>query len=65
MATVNTIISYKIVSLSDKIGKLYLALVSKVQAFAVEHHYELLIDSSALQTPEWDTIPEVEPTESY
>ena len=36
MATVNTISSYKIVSLSDQIDKLYTTLVSKVQACTTE-----------------------------
>ena len=36
MNTVNTISSYKIVSLSDQIDKLYVALVNKVQACTTE-----------------------------
>jgi hypothetical protein len=36
MATVNTISSYKIVSLSNQIDKLYTALVNKVQACTTE-----------------------------
>jgi hypothetical protein len=36
MATVNTISSYKIVSLSDQIDKLYTALANKVQSCSTE-----------------------------
>ena len=36
MATVNTISSYKVVSLTEQIDKLYAALVSKVQACTTE-----------------------------